>query len=462
MIKKIFGFFIILISFALIINIGYAQNVPFIIKLSGDLNFEDTTESFTLKAYVSEISSANLVLNSGVLAYNDFNSSLKDGFFTDPITQNLTGTESKTFPLIIKIEFATPGKSPQKTITISNPNYSGLDYYTDELIENSLNNNKLSVFSITGVKIVDNSITANKIDNIAGSNLIDSAVTGVKIKNNTLSTNNFANYNLGYKDFKILNNNSGNDFLAKNADGSGFVVVGESAITTIGGMEEGAGILKTDNSGTDVFAIKDLGIVNSMINDYAIIGNKFADGAVTTPKIVNNAALESKFQNSAVNTPDLDMMFTQDFANKSLTVNKLSKEALSSLFCSFLDISVDRGGPNIELGVVRSKQNCEFSFSGSKLFVTYSDLQFDNIYNMPSPSNSYNLVDNEDSAKAFCLLRNGKYESKEYKTGTGYIIWSVVDNLWGNNPSNANVIDVITCSFDGVTKYEASGPLGID
>lgn len=457
MIKKIFGIFVIIISFLLIINVGYAHDVPFVIKITGDLNLSDTSQDIGIKAYVNVISNDNLVLDKTNLPYANFNSEIATGFFTNPISKDLTGTD-KTFPLRIIVE--VNNSSFPKTISISNPNYSSLEYYANNLVVNSLNNNKFADKSITTNKLKDNSVSESKINFVYGENLEDNAVTGSKIKNNTLTKSNFANEGLNYVDFKILNNNSGINYLSKNPDNSAFVAV--ETIAAIDLMEAGAGILKTNLSGMNTFSIKDLGIVNSMIGNNEITTNKLNDGAIITSKLADDFITTNKFAEGAVGNADLNIMETVDFANNSLTVKKLSEEALTALLCNSVDVFVYRGGSNTSLGVARTNHGCDVSFNGSEIKVTYGNVRFENVTGLNG--GPFKLNGNEISGKAFCALHNGKFSSgDEVSESVPSIAWAQSDNLWARGGTQ-NYYSNITCVFDGVTKYSSgsSGNSGVE
>ncbi|MDD4221140.1 MAG: hypothetical protein PHQ07_02005 [Candidatus ainarchaeum sp.] len=458
MIKKIFGIFVIIISFLLIINVGYAHDVPFVIKITGDLNLSDTSQDIGIKAYVNVISNDNLVLDKTNLPYANFNSEIATGFFTAPISKDLTGTD-KTFPLRIIVE--VNNSSFPKTISISNPNYSSLEYYANNLVVNSLNNNKFADKSITTNKLKDNSVSESKINYVYGENLVDNAVTGSKIKNNTLTKSNFANEGLNYVDFKILNNNSGINYLSKNPDNSAFVAVG--TIAAIDLMEAGAGILKTNPSEMNTFSIKDLGIVNSMIGNNEITTNKLNDGAIITSKLADDFITTNKFAEGAVENADLDIMETVDFANNSLTVKKLSEEALTALLCNSVDVFVYRSGPNTSLGVARTNHDCDVSFNGSEINVTYGNVRFENVTELDG--GPFKLNGNEISGKAFCALHNGKFLSgDEVSDSVSNIAWVQSDNLWARGTTTEKYYSDITCVFDGVTKYSSgsSGNSGVE
>lgn len=459
MIKKIFGIFVIIISFLLIINVGYAHDVPFVIKITGDLNLSDTSQDIGIKAYVNVISNDNLVLDKTNLPYANFNSEIATGFFTHPISKDLTGTD-KTFPLKIIVE--VNNSSFPKTISISNPNYSSLEYYANNLVVNSLNNNKFADKSITTNKLKDNSVSESKINFVYGENLVDNAVTGSKIKNNTLTKSNFANEGLNYVDFKILNNYSGINYLSKNPDNSAFVAV--ETIEAIDLMEAGAGILEETNpSGMNTFSIKNLGIVNSMIGNNEITTDKLNDGAIITSKLADDFITTNKFAEGAVENTDLDIMETVDFANNSLTVKKLSEEALTALLCNSVDVFVYRSGPNSSLGVARTNHDCDVSFNGSEIKVTYGYVTFKNVTGLNG--GPFKLNGNEISGKAFCALHNGKFLSGDkVSESVPSIAWAQSDNLWARGTTTEKYYSNITCVFDGVTKYSSgsSGNSGVE
>jgi hypothetical protein len=200
-----------------------------------------------------------------------------------------------------------------------------------------------------------------------------------------------------------------------------------------------------------------------MIGNNEITTNKLNDGAIITSKLADDFITTNKFAEGAVENADLDIMETVDFANNSLTVKKLSEEALTALLCNSVDVFVYRSGPNTSLGVARTNHDCDVSFNGSEINVTYGNVRFENVTELDG--GPFKLNGNEISGKAFCALHNGKFLSgDEVSDSVSNIAWVQSDNLWARGTTTEKYYSDITCVFDGVTKYSSgsSGNSGVE
>jgi len=453
MIKKIFGILVIVVCLVFIINNSYAQDIPFVIKLTGDLNLENSSEqNVTMKVFVNDNSdSSNLIFN--VTKSKDLlNTILFKGVFTDPIDVSLTGT-AKTFKLIVTLQSSPTTVIKSKEITLANPNYVDLNYKADEVVDNALNNSNFVNSAITGDKIKNSTITSDKIDSIFGFHIKDGAITEEKIISNTFENSKFINYSLDYTDF-IIGSGEINSYLGKNSAGDKFIIL--TTIPTIAGINAGAGISKS-SANPPIFSITEKGITKDMIANNNILDTHLANESVTSDKILSNSVVTSKFADSAVDTDDIDKVTTSDFYNNSVTMKKLSDKALSALFCNSLEVPAFNT-PGTIADIYRISQECEFTFNDIDLEVKYDEFYFERVTN--SGPLVLGLTGSDKTAEAFCNLHGGKF--KEFGTNgnsVGVIAWNPLDNGYWQKGTANGYISTVTCTFNGISKFSNPAPI---
>jgi len=434
-------FSVMLISGVLFAGAESNPEVPLIFKFKGE--FIDNSDSITFNY-------ASVKLNGVEIAQtNDVNAFLKDGFFSD-VVSDLSKTD-KFIILEYKINMVdtSGGFAAAENLTynfkIPNPYFTSLgqvsfnnivdnSVVSSYIIDNTIATNRIAKATITNPKFQDNAINGN-LNSIYADKIADNSITNAHIMNSVITPNKLNSVSGDL--VGVVSINAANNLAIRNHN------FGTSNIVAADGLGLTDSVLSVVDLGVMSKHIRLGNITTSKIANSAVTGNKIASGAITTDKIVDLAVSTNKVKNLSITSAKIK--------NYDIGLEKLNDEIIKSTFC----IDKMNIGPvisnylnsmvlNLNNSCVVDRENPE------EITVTYD------VSNIEGDSYAFRFSDNTDAnltSRWFCNKLGG-YMSSNTVENTPSDVYNLEYGLtsgsyyFRTDNYNSQVVKTITCKFE--------------